>query len=139
MPRVARSSLVRFAARADLVGIAAVERLHFDASQAWPVCDWMGLAKTAFESPARCLARDRCGEGTRVNRVAAGPVRTIAAKSIPGFDQFEEVWAQRAPFGCNVKKPEPVAAACVALLSDLFPMTTGEVIHVGGGVQAVGA
>ena len=113
--------------------------LDFDASQAWPVYDWMGVAKAAFESTARYLARDLGGEGIRVNLIAAGPVRTIAAKSIPGFDQFEDVWAKRAPLGWDVKDPEPVARACVALLSDLFPMTTGEIIHVDGGFHAVGA
>jgi enoyl ACP reductase len=113
--------------------------LDFDASQAWPVYDWMGVAKAAFESTARYLARDLGGDGIRVNLVAAGPVRTIAAKSIPGFDQFEDVCAQRAPLGWDVKDPEPVARACVALLSDLFPMTTGEIIHVDGGFHAIGA
>jgi enoyl-[acyl-carrier protein] reductase I len=117
----------------------SVVGLDFDASQAWPVYDWMGVAKAAFESTARYLARDLGGDGIRVNLIAAGPVRTVAAKSIPGFDQFEEVWAQRAPLGWNVKDPEPVARACVALLSDLFPMTTGEIIHVDGGFHAVGA
>jgi enoyl-[acyl-carrier protein] reductase I len=117
----------------------AVVGLDFDASQAWPVYDWMGVAKAAFESTARYLARDLGADGIRVNLVAAGPVRTVAAKSIPGFDQFEEVWAQRAPLGWNVKDPEPVARACVALFSDLFPMTTGEIIHVDGGFHAVGA
>jgi enoyl ACP reductase len=117
----------------------AVVGLTFDATQAWPVYDWMGVAKAAFESAARYLARDLGGDGIRVNLVAAGPVRTIAAKSIPGFEQFEEVWAQRAPLGWDVKDPEPVARACVALLSDLFPMTTGEIVHVDGGFHAVGA
>ena len=113
--------------------------LDFDASQAWPVYDWMGVAKAAFESTARYLARDLGGDGIRVNLIAAGPVRTVAAKSIPGFDQFEDVWQKRAPLGWNVKDSEPVARACVALLSDLFPMTTGEIIHVDGGFHAVGA
>ena len=117
----------------------AVVGLTFDATQAWPVYDWMGVAKAAFESAARYLARDLGGEGIRVNLVAAGPLRTVAAKSIPGFAQFEEVWAERAPLGWNVKDPEPVARACVALFSDLFPMTTGEIIHVDGGFHAVGA
>jgi enoyl ACP reductase len=117
----------------------AVVGLTFDATQAWPVYDWMGVAKAAFESAARYLARDLGGEGIRVNLVAAGPVRTIAAKSIPGFDRFEEVWAERAPLGWDVKDAEPVASACVALLSDLFPMTTGEIVHVDGGFHAVGA
>ena len=113
--------------------------LDFDASQAWPVYDWMGVAKAAFESTARYLARDLGGDGIRVNLIAAGPVRTVAAKSIPGFDQFEDVWAQRAPLGWDVKDPEPVARACVALLSDWFPATTGEVVHVDGGFHAIGA
>lgn len=113
--------------------------LDFDNTQAWPVYDWMGVAKSAFESTARYLARDLGPKGVRVNLVSAGPVRTMAAKSIPGFDQFEEVWASRAPLGWDVKDPEPVAAACVALFSDLFPATTGEMLHVDGGFHAVGA
>jgi meromycolic acid enoyl-[acyl-carrier-protein] reductase len=113
--------------------------LDFDNTQAWPVYDWMGVAKSAFESVARYLARDLGPKGIRVNLVAAGPVRTIAAKSIPGFEAFEEVWTQRAPLGWDVKNPEPVAQACVALLSDLFPATTGEMLHVDGGFHAIGA
>ena len=113
--------------------------LDFDNTVAWPVYDWMGVAKSAFESTARYLARDLGPKKVRVNLVSAGPVRTLAAKSIPGFDAFEEVWAQRAPLGWDVKDPEPVAAACVALFSDLFPATTGEMLHVDGGFHAVGA
>jgi enoyl-[acyl-carrier protein] reductase I len=114
--------------------------LDFDNSRvAWPVYDWMGVAKAAFESTARYLARDLGRDGIRVNLVAAGPVRTIAAKSIPGFEQFEDAWNERAPLGWNVKDPEPVAAACCALLSDLFPATTGEVVHVDGGYHVIGA
>lgn len=113
--------------------------LDFDNTQAWPVYDWMGVAKSAFESTARYLARDLGPRGIRVNLVAAGPIRTMAAKSIPGFDAFEAVWADRAPLGWDIRDPEPVARACVALLSDWFPMTTGEMLHVDGGVHAVGA
>jgi enoyl ACP reductase len=113
--------------------------LDFDNTQAWPVYDWMGVAKSAFESTARYLARDLGPKGIRVNLVAAGPVRTMAAKSIPGFEHFEELWSDRAPLGWDVKDPEPVAQACVALLSDLFPATTGEMLHVDGGFHAVGA
>lgn len=112
--------------------------LDFDNRQAWPVYDWMGVAKSAFESTARYLARDLGPKRVRVNLVAAGPIRTIAARSIPGFEQFEEVWAERAPLGWDVKNAEPVAKACVALLSDLFPATTGEMVHVDGGFHAVG-
>jgi enoyl-[acyl-carrier protein] reductase I len=113
--------------------------LDFDASVAWPVYDWMGVAKAAFESTARYLARDLGPRGIRVNLVAAGPLRTVAARSIPGFDQFEAVWAQRAPLGWDIRDPEPVARACVALFSDLFPATTGEIVHVDGGFHATGA
>jgi meromycolic acid enoyl-[acyl-carrier-protein] reductase len=113
--------------------------LTFDAKFAWPVYDWMGVAKAAFESTNRYLARD-LGRSHRVrcNLVAAGPVRTTAAKSIPGFEAFEETWDRRAPLGWDVGDPEPAALACVALLSDLFPATTGEIVHVDGGVHAMG-
>jgi enoyl-[acyl-carrier protein] reductase I len=113
--------------------------LDFDNTQAWPIYDWMGVAKSAFESTARYLARYLGPQGIRVNLVSAGPVRTMAARSIPGFEHFEEVWSQRAPLGWDVKDPEPVAQACIALLSDLFPATTGEMLHVDGGFHAVGA
>jgi len=106
---------------------------------AWPGYDWMGVAKAALESCARYLARDLGPKGIRVNLVAAGPIRTVAAKSIPGFELFEEVWDGRAPLGWDVRNPEPVAKACVALLSDLFPATTGEIVHVDGGYHAMGA
>jgi enoyl-[acyl-carrier protein] reductase I len=113
--------------------------LDFDASVAWPAYDWMGVAKAGFESCARYLARDLGPKGIRVNLVAAGPLRTMAAKSIPGFDLFESVWESRAPLGWDVSDPEPAARGCVALLSDWFPRTTGEIVHVDGGVHAVGA
>jgi enoyl-[acyl-carrier protein] reductase I len=118
---------------------ASIVGLDFDNRQAWPVYDWMGVAKAAFEATARYLARDLGSSGVRVNLVAAGPLRTIAAKSIPGFERFEAVWSERAPLGWDVKDAEPVARACVALLSDLFPATTGDVVHVDGGFHAMGA
>jgi meromycolic acid enoyl-[acyl-carrier protein] reductase len=118
---------------------ASVVGLDFDASVAWPQYDWMGVAKAAFESCARYLARDLGPSGVRVNLVAAGPLRTMAAKSIPGFDSFESVWSTRAPIGWDLDDPEPAARACVALLSDWFPRTTGEIVHVDGGVHAMGA
>jgi len=113
--------------------------LDFDNSRvAWPVYDWMGVAKAAFEATSRYLARDLGPENIRVNLVAAGPIRTLAAKSIPGFEAFEEVWTQRAPLGWDIKDSSAVSSACVALLSDLFPATTGEVIHVDGGYHVMG-
>ncbi len=112
--------------------------LDFDASRAWPAYDWMGVAKAGLESCARYLARDLGAKGIRVNLVAAGPVRTMAAKSIPGFEQFEQLWSDRAPLGWKISDPEPPARACVALLSDWFPATTGEIVHVDGGAHAMG-
>jgi enoyl-[acyl-carrier protein] reductase I len=112
--------------------------LDFDATVAWPAYDWMGVAKAAFESTSRYLARDLGGRGIRVNLVAAGPIRSVAAKSIPGFSTFEDVWDKRAPLGWDVGDADPVARSCVALLSDWFPATTGEVVHVDGGFHAIG-
>jgi len=120
-------------------GGASVVGLDFDAAQAWPVYDWMGVAKAALESLTRYLARDLGPKGIRVNLVAAGPIRTMAMKSIPGSEAFEATWAERSPLGWDVNDGEAVAKACVALLSDWFPMTTGEILHVDGGVHAVGA
>jgi enoyl ACP reductase len=118
---------------------SSIVGLTFDASVAWPVYDWMGVAKAAFESTARYLARDMGEADVRVNLVAAGPIRTMAAKSIPGFGEFEAVWQQRAPLGWDLDDPEPAARACVALMSEWFPKTTGEIVHVDGGFHAVGA
>lgn len=115
----------------------SVVGLDFDAAQAWPAYDWMGVAKAALEATNRYLARDVGARGVRVNLVAAGPLRTLAARSIPHFAAMEDAWAKRAPLGWDVRDPEPVARACVALLSDWFPSTTGEIVHVDGGAHAV--
>lgn len=113
--------------------------LDFDNTVAWPAYNWMGVAKSALESVNRYLARDLGPRGIRSNLVAAGPIKTMAAKSIPGFKKFEDVWDERAPLGWDVTDAEPVARAVVALLSDWFPATTGSMIHVDGGFHAVGA
>ena len=117
----------------------SVVAMDFDASVAWPVYDWMGVAKAALESTSRYLARFLGPQGIRVNLMSAGPLRTMAARSIPGFEQFQDMWPGRAPLGWDLSNPEPAARCCVALLSDWFPATTGEIIHVDGGVHAVGA
>ena len=127
------------AAKPRMTSGASVVGLDFDASVAWPTYDWMGVAKAALESTARYLARDLGPEGIRVNLVAAGPIRTMAAKSIPGFDEFEKVWQERAPLGWDLADPAPAARACVALLSPWFAATTGEIVHVDGGVHSQGA
>lgn len=121
-------------------GGGSIVGLDFDAAVAWPGYDWMGVAKAAYESLARYLARDLGPDNIRVNLISAGPIRTIAAKSIPGFDRFEEIWSQRAPLGWDVRGDQPIVGKGVAaLLSDLFARTTGEIIHVDGGFHAMGA
>ncbi|MBE1584749.1 enoyl-ACP reductase FabI [Nonomuraea angiospora] len=117
----------------------AVVGLDFDATKAWPVYDWMGVAKAGLESCSRYLARDLGPHNIRVNLVAAGPLRTMAAKSIPGFKEFEDSWPAKAPMGWDLSDTIPAAKACVALMSDWFPATTGDIVHVDGGVHAVGS
>jgi enoyl-[acyl-carrier protein] reductase I len=123
----------------DAAGGGSYVGLTFDATVAWPAYDWMGVAKAAMESLNRYLARDLGPHKVRSNLVAAGPIKTIAAKSIPGFTKFEERWVEQAPLGWDVTESGAVAKSVVALLSDWFPLTTGEIIHVDGGYHAIGA
>jgi enoyl ACP reductase len=120
-------------------GGGSVVGLDFDASVAWPSYDWMGVAKAGLESACRYLARDLGEQGTRVNLVAAGPLRTVAAKSIAGFSEFDAAWKRRAPLGWDLTDAEPVARVVCALLSDWMPAVTGEIVHADGGVHAMGA
>ncbi len=127
---------------ADLLGNAegaSVVGLDFDAQVAWPAYDWMGVAKAGLEAVTRYMARDLGPRGVRVNLVAAGPLNTMAAKSIDGFDSFDPIWRERAPLGWDASDAEPVARAVCALMSDWMPAVTGEIVHVDGGVHAVGA
>lgn len=112
--------------------------LTFDATVAWPGYDWMGVAKAGLESTSRYLARELGPRRIRCNLVSAGPLRTMAAKSIPGFSTFEDAWSSRAPLGWSNTDLEPVARTSVALLSDWLPATTGEIVHVDGGFHAMG-
>lgn len=118
---------------------ASVVGLDFDAQVAWPLYDWMGVAKAALESTTRYLAKYLGPENIRVNLIAAGPIRTVAAKSIPGFASFEDVWNERSALSWDISDPVPAAKGAVALLSDWFPKTTAEIIHVDGGVHGMGA
>ena len=127
------AALPMLAAGSSVVGMT------FDATVAWPAYNWMGVAKAGLESTARYLARDLGRQGVRVNLVAAGPLQTLAAKAIPGFDQLESTWSDRSPLGWDEKDTGPTAKAVVALLSDFFPATTGEIVHVDGGYHAMGA
>ena len=116
----------------------SVVGLDFDARFAWPAYNWMGVAKAAFESVNRYLARELGPRGIRMNLVAAGPIRTVAAKSIPGFSDIEQSWGKRAPLGWDVNDPSAVGKSVCGLLSDWFPATTGSMVWVDGGVHATG-
>lgn len=120
-------------------GGGSLVTLDFDNRQAWPSYDWMGVAKAALQAVTRYLARDLGPDNIRVNAVSAGPLATVAAKSVPGFAEFNHVWAERAPLGWDTSNPEPVARTVAVLFSDWVPATTGEIIHVDGGVHAIAA
>ncbi len=132
-------SSLTMACRPLLGSGSSVVGLTFDATIAWPGYDWMGVAKAALESTSRYLARYLGPDGIRCNLVAAGPLESLAKKAIPGTETYNEVWDTRAPLGWDPKDFDPTARAVVALLSDFFPATTGEVVHVDGGVHAMGA
>jgi enoyl-[acyl-carrier protein] reductase I len=117
----------------------AIVGLDFDATVAWPVYDWMGVAKAALESINRYLARDLGSAGVRSNLVSAGPIRTMAARSIPGFGDLADLWEQGAPLGWDPRDPSVVADVCLFLLSPLARAVTGEIVHVDGGYHALGA
>jgi meromycolic acid enoyl-[acyl-carrier-protein] reductase len=139
--RVSAYSLMSLtqALRPVLATPASVVGLTFDATVAWPAYDWMGVAKAGLESTARYLARDLGPEGIRVNLVSAGPLKTLAAKAIPGFEELDSMWASRSPLGWDNTDQIPTAKAICALLSDFFPATTGEIVHVDGGFHAMGS
>jgi enoyl ACP reductase len=117
----------------------AVVGLDFDAAVAWPVYDWMGVSKAALEAVSRYLARDLGPRGVRVNLVSAGPLETIAARGIPGFDSLADAWQRQAPLGWDTRDPAPVAATVLFLLSGMARAITGEIVHVDGGFHAIGA
>jgi enoyl-[acyl-carrier protein] reductase I len=118
-------------------GGGSLVAMDFDNTQAWPAYDWMGVAKSALQSVTRYLARDLGPHNVRVNAVSAGPLGTVAAKSIPGFARFDDVWRERSPLVWDTSDPDPVARMVCVLLSDWAPMTSGEIIHVDGGFHAV--
>jgi enoyl-[acyl-carrier protein] reductase I len=117
----------------------SVVGLTFDAQFAWPQYDWMGPAKAALEATSRYLARDLGKQNVRCNLISAGPLGSMAAKSIPGFSDLAKVWDERSPLQWDMSDPEPAGRGVVALLSDFFPKTTGEIVHVDGGVHIMGA
>jgi enoyl-[acyl-carrier protein] reductase I len=113
--------------------------MDFDATVAWPIYDWMGVAKAALESVSRYLARDLGPKGIRVNLVSAGPLGTVAARGIPGFEQLASLWRSQAPLGWDIEDPGPVADTICFLFSDLSRGISGEIVHVDGGFHAIGA
>ena len=127
------------AAKPMMAGGGSIVGLTFDAQVTWPSYDWMGVAKSALESTSRYLARYLGPDGIRSNIVAAGPIDTLAKQAIPGASEFNDIWGTRAPLGWDAKDARPAAKAVVALLSDWFPATTGEMVHVDGGLHSTGA
>ena len=125
-------------AKSTAVGGASVIALDFDATRAYPMYDWMGVMKAGLESLGRYLAREVGPQAIRVNMLAAGPIRTMAAKSIPGFSIFEDSWAERAPLGWDINDSSAVADTAVAMLSPLMRATSASVIHVDGGAHSMG-
>ena len=123
----------------EKAGGGSLVAMDFDNTQAWPAYDWMGVAKSALQSVTRYLARDLGPHKVRVNAVSAGPLGTVAAKSIPGFEKFDQVWAERSPLAWDTRDPDPVARMVCVLLSDWATMTSGEIVHVDGGFHAVAA
>jgi enoyl ACP reductase len=97
------------------------------------------VSKAALESINRYLARDLGPRGVRSNLVAAGPLQTVAASNIEGFEGLAEIWERQAPLGWDLADPSPVADACLFLLSPYARAITGEILHVDGGVHAMGA
>jgi enoyl-[acyl-carrier protein] reductase I len=139
-----RTSAYSFKALAEALaplmdGGGSLVGMDFDATKAWPIYDWMGVAKAALESVNRYLARDLGEQNIRVNLVSAGPVETPAAQGIPGFETLAGLWGKQAPLGWDTSDPAPVADAVLFLLSDLARGVTGEILHVDGGFHAMGA
>ena len=116
----------------------SIVSLDFDGQVAWPVYDWMGVAKAGLEAVTRYLARDLGPKGIRVNTVSAGPIKTMAGKGIPGFERIGGTWERRAPLGWDIEDPTPVGNTIAFLLSALSDGISGEVIHVDGGFHAMG-
>jgi enoyl ACP reductase len=119
-------------------GSGSIVALDFDAQFAWPSYDWMGVSKAALESVARYLARDLGPHGVRVNLIASGPLKTVAASSVDGFKTLVTDWLKQAPLGWDIKDATPVADAAAFMLSDLSRGITGEILHVDGGFHAMG-
>jgi meromycolic acid enoyl-[acyl-carrier-protein] reductase len=139
-----RTSAYSFKALAETLvplmdGGGSLVGMDFDAGVAWPVYDWMGVAKAALESVSRYLARDLGPSGVRVNLVSAGPVETPAAQGIPGFEQLAGLWEKQAPMGWDTSDPGAVADAVLFLFSDWSRAVSGEILHVDGGFHAMGA
>ncbi|HWI23220.1 MAG TPA: enoyl-ACP reductase FabI [Baekduia sp.] len=127
---------------ADLLAVdggGSIVGLDFDASVAWPVYDWAGVTKAALESINRYVARDLGPRGIRSNLISAGPLNTMAAKSIGGFNDLAQIWPDRAPLGWDLDDPIPVADTACFLFSDWSRAISGEIIHVDGGLHALGA
>lgn len=97
----------------------------------------MGVAKASLEASVRYLAEDLGKYNIRVNTVSAGPIRTLSAKGVSGFNDVLDVVEEKAPLRRNVDQLE-VGDATMFLLSSLSRGITGEVLHVDGGYHIIG-
>ncbi|MDR1265637.1 MAG: enoyl-ACP reductase FabI [Propionibacteriaceae bacterium] len=129
---LARACLPIMTAGSALVGMS------FQANVSWPSYDWMGVSKATLEAVSRYLARYLGPQGIRSNIISAGPVNTLSKRSIPLLQDQDRMWQLRAPLFWDADDATPVAKAACALLSDFFPATTGEIVHVDGGFHSTG-
>jgi enoyl-[acyl-carrier protein] reductase I len=133
-------SLVAVAKRAEPLlneGAGLVTLTYYAAEKVVPTYNVMAIAKSALEASVRYLAYELGKKGVRVNAVSAGPVRTIAARSIPGFTTLYKQFAEVAPLGRNITHEE-VGQLGLFLLSPLASGITGEVVYVDAGYHAMG-
>lgn len=133
-------SLVAIAREAEPLlaeGGALVTLTYYAAEKVVPKYNVMGIAKSALEASVRYLAYELGKKGVRINAVSAGPVKTVAARSIPGFMKMYKRAAEIAPLGRNVSQ-EDVGHLGLFLLSPLAAGITGETVYVDAGFHVMG-
>ncbi|MFD0869008.1 MULTISPECIES: enoyl-ACP reductase FabI [Paenibacillus] len=118
-------------------GGSIVTQSYIGAERVVPNYNVMGVAKAALEASVRYLAEDLGKYGIRVNAVSSGPIRTLAAKGVSGFNEIMKTIEARAPLRRNIDQQE-VGDATMFLLSHLSRGITGEVIHVDAGYHILG-
>ena len=118
-------------------GGSIVTMTYLGGERAVPHYNVMGVAKSALDSSVRYLAWDLGFKNIRVNAISAGPVRTLAARSIAGFTTMETMFEERAPLHRQIEADDCGAAAAY-LLSDEARNLTGTTLYVDGGYHSMG-